>query len=199
MRVFYQQSEFSGACGLHTVCSALVTLDMAKSSALTEMSRRKSGVPARVWQNFSHTYFSGVDAPEYVELLKSLNLPLQVTARHGHAQGVDAAALDWLMHGDLVSVAFESVPNGRTRHWALGVGVEGRCIARQEFPDTILLLDPATAEPQFSVANARLKAMPRATDRARTKQLLWSYESPSWSTEQVRLMSAVRIRPETWS
>jgi len=196
MRVFFPQSDIDGACGLHSLCAALVILNEAKSSALSDMSRRKHGVPAVVWAAFQPTYFTGVNPPEFVDLVKSLSLPIQVTARHGHAQDVDTAALDWLMHGDLVAVAFESVPNSRTRHWALGVGVEGSCIARKELPDTILLLDPGAAEPHFGVANARLKALPKANYRVRTKQIVWAYESPSWSTEQVRLLSAVRLRSE---
>ena len=198
MRVFFSQSDIDGACGLHTLSAALVILGLAKSSALTEMSRRKHGVPAAVWAAFRHTYFNGVNPPEFVELVKSLELPIHVTARHGHAEGVDAVALDSLMHGDLVAVAFESVANSRTRHWALAVGIEGTCIARKEIPDTILLLDPGAAEPHFGVANARLTALPGATDRARTKLLVWAYESPCWPTEQVRLLSAVRFKPETW-
>ena len=199
MRVFFPQSDIDGACGLHSLCAALVILNEAKSSALSDMSRRKHGVPAAVWAAFQPTYFTGVNPPEFVELVKSLNLQLQVTARHGHEHGVDAAALDWLMHGDLVAVAFESVPNSRTRHWALGVGVEGSCLARKELPDTILLLDPSADEPHFGVANARLKALPRTSSRTPTKKLVWAYESPCWPTEQVRLLSAVRLKSETWA
>jgi hypothetical protein len=172
MRVFFPQSEIDGACGLHSLCSALVILDLAKSSALTEMSRRKHGVPATVWSAFGKTYFTGINPPEFVELVKSLDLPIQVTARYSHVEGIDTAALDWLMHGDLVAVAFESVQNSRTRHWALGVGVEGSCIARKELPDTILILDPSADEPHFGVANARLKALPKTSARTPNKQLV---------------------------
>lgn len=199
MRVFYSQSDLDSSCGLHTACSAIVALGLAKSSALTDMARRKSGVPARVWKVFAHTYFIGVNPPEFVELVKSLNLPIQVTARHGHAHCVDAAAMDWLMRGDLVALAFESVAGSRTRHWALALGVEGACVARKEVPDTILLLDPSAVEPRFVVANARLKALLHTASRSRSKQIEWAYESPCWTAEKVKLLSAVRLRPETWA
>lgn len=209
MRVFFPQSDIDGACGLHVLCSALVIQDLAKSSALTDMARRKHGVPARVWEAWAHTYFSGVNPPEFVELVKSLGLPIQVTARHGHAEGVDAAALEWLMRGDLVALAFESVINSRTRHWALAVGAEGNRVARKDVPDTILLLDPGATEPHYSVANAWLK-VPAANGSSKSKtaasstrlksnRRVWDYESACFPTEQIHFISAVRFKPEAWS
>jgi len=209
MRVFFPQSDIDGACGLHVLCSALVALDLAKSSALADMPKRKHGVPARVWEVFAHTYFSGVNPPEFVDLVKSLELPVQVTARHGHAEGVDAAALDWLMRGDLVALAFESVVNSRTRHWALAVGAEGNCVGRKDVPDTILLLDPGATEPHYGVANAWLKVSAAngssksqtvdSSTRMKSKRMVWNYESACFPTEQVHLISAVRLKPEAWS
>ena len=63
VRFFMQQSDLDGACGVHIAAMILAIHDLAKPSALHEMSHRKSGVSALVWQAFQHTYFAGVLTP----------------------------------------------------------------------------------------------------------------------------------------
>ena len=62
VRVFFQQGDIDGACGIHVFAAILVIFDLAKSVALQDMPKRKFGVPAAVWSVFSHTFFAGVHA-----------------------------------------------------------------------------------------------------------------------------------------
>ncbi|NMM77662.1 hypothetical protein B2J89_13335 [Acidovorax sp. SRB_24] len=208
VRFFMQQSDLDGACGVHIAAMILAIHDLAKPSALHEMSHRKSGISALVWQAFQHTYFAGVHPEEWVELVDGLNLPLALTAKYGVQDDADGRALEWLMRGgDLVALAFASVKHSRTKHWALAVGVEGAVVGKVHLPDTILLLDPSAGEPSFNVANARMRLhAPRASSRStkpkalnstgetKRKPVIWLYEAAEWSAEEVRLLAAVRIR-----
>jgi hypothetical protein len=81
VRVFFGQGDIDGACGVHVLSAVLVLMGLAKNSALQDMPRRKYGVPAEVWATFSHTFFCGVHAHEFVELADTLKLPLNLTLR----------------------------------------------------------------------------------------------------------------------
>lgn len=211
VRFFMQQSDLDGACGVHIAAMILAIHDLAKPSALHEMSHRKSGVSALVWQAFQHTYFAGVHPEEWVELMDSLNLPLFLTAKYGIQDNADGHALEWLMRGgDLVALAFASVKHTRTKHWALAVGVEGAAVGKVQTPDTIILIDPSAAEPSFSPANARLRlpttglgsrqaslSRPKSSGDAKRKPVHWLYEAAEWNAEEVRLLAAVRVRRRT--
>ena len=208
VRFFMQQSDLDGACGVHIAAMILAIHDLAKPSALHEMSHRKTGVAAMVWQAFQHTFFAGVHPEEWVELMDGLNLPLALTAKYGAQDNADGHALEWLMKGgDLVALAFASVKHSRTKHWALAVGVEGNAIGKVQTPDTILLLDPSASEPSFSPSNARLRlpttgpgsrrappdSLKSSKDRKR-KPVHWMYEAAEWNAEEVRLLAAVRLQ-----
>ena len=208
VRFFMQQSDLDGACGVHVAAMILAIHDLAKPSALHEMSHRKTGVAAAVWQAFQHTYFAGVHPEEWVELVDSLNLPLTLTVKYGIQDNVDGHALQWLMRGgDLVALAFASVKHTRTKHWALAVGVEGNAVGKVQTPDTIILLDPSAGEPSFSSANARLRlpmtgpgsrqaspSRPKTSGDAKRKPVHWLYEAAEWNAEEVRLLAAVRLQ-----
>ena len=204
---FMQQSMLDSACGVHVFAMRLVILDLAKASALQDMSHRRYGVAAEVHRAFEPTYFKGVHARDWVELVQGLKLPLALQARHASDENVDGPAVDWLMRGDLVAVAFASVLHQRTKHWALAVGVEGVVTGQRHQPQRILLLDPSAPEPVFRPFNARLslpqtglgsrraKSIERGKAGARSrKPWLWRYESESWSPETVYLLAAVRVR-----
>jgi hypothetical protein len=53
----------------------MVIFDLAKASAMHDMSQRKYGVAAEVWNAFGPTYFTGMHAKDWVELVNSLALP----------------------------------------------------------------------------------------------------------------------------
>lgn len=208
VRFFMQQSDLDGACGVHIAAMILAIHDLAKPSALHEMSHRKSGVSALVWQVFQHTYFAGVHPEEWVELMDGLNLPLALTAKYGVQDNADGHALEWLMRGsDLVALAFASVKHTRTKHWALAVGVEGAAVGKLHSPDTILLLDPSASEPSFATFNARLRLpvtgpgrrrpppnWPKSSEDGKRKPVHWLYEAAEWNAEEVRLLAAVRLQ-----
>lgn len=208
VRFFMQQSDLDGACGVHIAAMILAIYDLAKPSALHEMSHRKSGVAATVWQAFQHTYFAGIHPEEWVELMDGLNLPLALTAKYGMQENVDGHAVEWLMRGgDLVALAFASVKHGRTKHWALAVGVEGAAVGKVHTPDTILLLDPSASEPGFAPFNARLRLptsgpgsrraspnLPKPSEDGKRKPVHWLYEAAEWNAEEVRLLAAVRLQ-----
>lgn len=208
VRCFMQQSMLDGACGTHVLAMILVIFDLAKASAMHNMSQRKHGVPAAVWKVFGPKYFCGIHAQEWVELVNSLTLPLKLTAKYATTEHVDQHALNWLMRGELVALVFASVKHQRTNHWALAVGVEGMACGakRQPQPQRILLLDPGGSEPSFQAFNARLRLSATGAGSCQVQQLhlpaddaklptaLWHYESESWSAELVRLLAAVRVR-----
>lgn len=208
VRFFMQQSDLDGACGVHIAAMILALHDLAKPSALHDMSHRKSGVASAVWQSYRHTYFAGVHPEEWVELLDGLNLPLALTAKYGVQENADGHALEWLMRGgDLVALAFASVKHTRTKHWALAVGVEGAAVGKVHTPDTILLLDPSASEPSFAPFNARLRlplsgpgsrrAPPnllKPSEDGKRKPVHWLYEAAEWNVEEVRLLAAVRLQ-----
>ena len=210
MPCFMQQSNLDGACGTHVLAMILVIFDLAKASAMHDMSQRKHGVPAEVWKAFGPYYFAGVHAKDWVELVTGLALPLKLTTKYGYQEQADRYAVDWLMQGHLVALAFASVQHQRTKHWALAVGVEGSVVGPQQQVQRILLLDPSAGEPVFRAFNARLSLPMTGTGSRRAKSLqtnpanpangsanklvLWLYESESWSPELVRLLAAVRIR-----
>lgn len=206
VRCFMQQSMLDGACGTHVLAMILVIFDLAKASAMHNMSQRKHGVAAAVWKVFGPKYFCGIHAQEWVELVNSLALPLKLTVKYATTERVDQHALNWLMRGELVALVFASVKHQRTNHWALAVGVEGMASGAKRQPQRILLLDPGGSEPSFQAFNARLRLsttgacsrqfqqLPLSADDAKLPTALWHYESESWSAELVRLLAAVRVR-----
>lgn len=208
VRFFMQQSDLDGACGVHIAAMILAIHDLAKPSALHEMSHRKTGISALLWSAFRHTYFAGVHPEEWVELMDGLKLPLVLTTKYGVQENADGHALEWLMRGgDLVALAFASVKHTRTKHWALAVGVEGAVVSKVHTPDTILLLDPSASEPSFSPFNARLRLpladpgsrraqpnLPKPSEDGKRKPVHWLYEAAEWNAEEVRLLAAIRLQ-----
>ena len=208
VRCFMQQSTLDGACGVHVFAAICAIFGLAKVSALHNMSQRKYGVPAEIWKAFGPTYFTGVHAKDWVKLVNSLALPLKLTAKYGANDHVDQHALDWLMHGELVALAFASVLHQRTKHWALAVGVEGLVEGQQHQVKRILLLDSCAGPPVFRTFNARLSLPVTGFGSRRAKLLqqdkkpvhkvlFWLYESESWCPELVHLLAAVRVRKIT--
>ena len=211
VRVFFDQGCIDSACGLHMLSSALVILDQAKSIALVEMSKRRYGVPAIVFEAFEHTYFTGVHPKEFVSLVDSLQLPLNLKLVEAATGECDRWLVDSLMAGELVAVVTANAKNtSRDQHWTLAVGVEGTCMGREHRPDTVLLLDPSATEPIYRPHNARLRvatsghgsAGGKAAERlykainrqGGNQRIVWHYESESFGSEPMVIMAAVRFR-----
>lgn len=207
VRPFMQQSDLDGACGVHLAAMIVSIYGLAKPSALHEMGRRKFGLAAEIFSAFKHTYFTGVHAAEWVELFNGLHLPLQLTSKFGVEDNADGHAVEWLMRGEMVALAFASIKHQKTKHWSLGIAIEGAVIDKIHRPDTILLLDPSASEPGFQAFNARMRLpvsgaggrsaksnLVKPSDAGKRKPVTWLYESMEWNAEEVRLLAAVRIR-----
>lgn len=131
MALFQAQESFDGACFLHVFAAVITILDLAKHDALADVSRRKYGVPAKVFNAFCYTYFEGIHAHDFVDLVNNkLVLPLSLTLRQAADGGLDKWTMDNLMHGELLAVTFASVKNRRTKHWVLCTGCEGSASGR---------------------------------------------------------------------
>ena len=206
--VFFAQGCMDRACCLHVFSAALIIFDLAKHDALEDMSRRKYGLPAEVFSAFRHTFFEGLHAHDFVELVNNkLKLPLSLTLRQAADGGLDKWTVDNLMRGELLAVTFASVKNHRTKHWALCTGCEGSASGRAILPDTIHLLDPSASAPSFAYFNARLRLPTSGPGSRRTppnllipsenskrKPVHWLYEAAEWNAEEVRLLAAVRLQ-----
>jgi hypothetical protein len=214
VRVFFDQGCIDSACGLHVLSSVLVIFDLAKSVALVDMTKRKYGVPAIVFEAFEHTYFNGVNPKEFVRLTDSLDLQMNLTLMEAATADCDRWVVDCLMAGELLALVTASAKNtSRDQHWTLAVGIEGLCIGREHRPDTILLLDPSATEPRYRPHNARLRvaisgpgsAGGKAAERlyqpknrhARNQRIVWHYESEDFASEPAVLIAAVRFRLST--
>lgn len=208
VRPFMKQSDLDAACGIHLVAMIAAIFGLAKPSALHDMARRKYGVAAEIWTTFGHTYFSGAHALEWLQLLSDLDLPIELTSKFEGEDNVDGHAVDWLMAGDLVAIAVASIKHSKTKHWTLGVGIEGSVLTDETLlPDTLLLLDPSGSEPSFTAHNARLR-LPTTGDgmrspkcnlvgmdsKGKTKPVTWLYEAAEWNAEEVKLLAAIRVR-----
>ena len=206
------QGSLDGACCLHVFAAVLTILDLAKHDALADMSRRKYGVPAEVFKAFRSTYFDGIHAHDFVDLVNNeLELPLNLTLRQAADGGLDKWTMDNLMRGELMACTFASVKNRRTKHWVLCTGCEGSASGRVIKPDTILVLDPSGGEAQYAAFNARMvvpqtgpgsrggKTVDELQKSKSSKPIDWMYESPIAVNEPVRLTAAVRFRLTEWS
>jgi hypothetical protein len=208
VRPFMKQGDLDAACGIHLVAMIVAIFGLAKPSALHDMARRKYGVSAEIWAAYGHTYFTGVHALEWVQLFDDLELPVELTSKFEGEDNVDGYAVDWLMAGDLVAIAVASIKHSKTKHWTLGVGVEGAVLTdKTHVPDTLLLLDSCSTEPSFTAHNARLKLptggdgtrLPKCnlvgTDsKGKTKPATWLYEAAEWHAEEIKLLAAIRLR-----
>ena len=210
--LFQTQGSLDGACSLHVFAAVLTILGLAKHDALADMSRRKYGVPAEVFKAFRSTYFDGIHARDFVDLVNNeLELPLNLTLRQAADGGLDKWTMDNLMRGELMACTFASVKNRRTKHWVLCTGCEGSASGRVIKPDTILVLDPSGGEAQYAASNARLvvpqtgpgsrggKSVDELQKSKSSKPIDWMYESPTAVNEPVRLTAAVRFRLTEWS
>ena len=210
--LFQTQGSLDGACCLHVFAAVLTILGLAKHDALADMTRRKYGLSAEIFKAFRHTYFDGIHAHDFVDLVNNeLMLPLSLALRQAADGGLDKWTMDNLMHGELMACTFASVKNRRTKHWVLCTGCEGSASGRVIKPDTILVLDPSGGEAQYAAFNARMvvpqtgpgsrggKTVDELQKSKSSKPIDWMYESPTAVNEPVRLTAAVRFRLTEWS
>jgi hypothetical protein len=147
--------------------------------------------------NMGPYFLTGVTAPELKTAVDSLELPLKLTLRHTNDKSggvppstcadVSAFAIDCLFKGKLTMLAYASLKN-QHQHWVLGVGVEGLGVPSKQTVDSLLVLDPADCLQPYAVANGWLR---RAIGAKQRQAGHWMYEGPGFSSEPVRLISAV--------
>lgn len=189
--VFLRQSEIDSACAHHCVAMALITLGLVKRSAVINQAKRKSGIAAQLHRTLAAGWFEGFYAKQLFEAIESMKLPL-VARLSDDFKGVDAFAVDALLKGELVLMAYESERN-RYRHWVLGVGVSGLQSGKSLPVDTLLVLCPSSDPVPLASHNARLYRE-RATKFPKSSaSVSWQFESMPYSAEPVRLMSAISL------
>lgn len=196
--LLFRQSEIDGACSVHSLCTVLVALNLARGQALTHMAHRKYGLPADVWRELARdVFFSGCMAEDLVERVNRLRLPLKLTARYLRDADLDHFAVKNLYQGHLTMLSFRSVlAGGKTHHWAVGTSVSGLQHGRTTTVDTIYMLDSACDEIPMSAFNARLRiktptAAKTLLTKPTAKPIHWLYDSLDWPAEAVRLTGAV--------
>lgn len=193
--VHFRQGDVDSACGLCCVSMALAALGLVKASALESMSRRKFGVASAVWRAFQPTYFTGINAPELCDAVRSLALLLRLTMRHaanrndvGAHRAVSEFALSSLSSGALVMLAYRSLANGH-QHWLLATGCGGLEVGRRVANDTIYVLDPSNDTLPLAVFNSVLTR----TERKGTAHPTWNLECGAGYVVPVTLISAIRF------
>lgn len=189
--VFLRQSDLDSACAHHCVATALIIVGLIKRSAVLNQAKRKSGIAAQLYKTLADKWFDGLHAKPLLEALQSMNLPLVLHMRDNF-KGVDAFAVDALLKGQLVLMAYESERN-RHRHWVLGVGVSGLQSGKSLPVDTLLVLCPSSDPVPLASHNARLWRDQATTFGKRCTSTSWQFESMPYFSEPVLLMSAISL------
>jgi hypothetical protein len=193
--VHFRQGDVDSSCGLCCVNIALATLGVIKASALESQTRRRFGLASKVWRAFQPTFFTGINAPELYDALRSLALPLRLTMRHAanrkdisSHRAVSEFALSSLRGGALVMLAYRSLANGH-QHWILATGCGGFEVGRRVSYETIYVLDPSNDTLALAVYNSVLTR----TERKGTAHPAWNLECGAGYVVPVTLISAIRF------
>ena len=193
--IHYRQGSFDGSCAACCVAIVLSSGSLVKASALDAMARRTFGVAAAVWKALQHTFFTGVNAPELCDAVRSLSLPIRLTMRHvvdrndvaGHRAVADFAMAS-LRRGALVMIAYRSLRD-QHQHWMVGTGIGGLEFGRRVDYDTIFVLDPSTDALSLAVYNSVLSRV----QRKGTAHPAWNLECGAGYVVPVTLISAIRF------
>ena len=192
---FRQGDVADSSCGLCCVSIALAALGLVKATALESMTRRRHGVASDVWRVFQPTFFTGINAPELCEAVRSLELPLRLTMRHAEDRkdveahkSVSDFALTSLRQGALVMLAYASLRD-RHQHWLLATGVGGLECRRSVDYETIYVLDPSCDPLPLAVYNSTLSRV----ERKGTVHPAWNLDGGGGYFVPVTLVSAIRF------
>ena len=188
--VFMRQSDIDSACGPHCVAMALMILGLVKRNAVINQANRKHGLAAQLYRTLADSWFEGLYAQPLFDAIESLKLPL-VVRLSDNFKGVDAFAVKALLDGNLVLLAFEGKKHNR--HWILGVGASGFQTGKSVCVDTLLVLCPSSDLVPLACHNARLHREPATKFTKAGASVSWQFESMPYSSEPVRLMSAISL------
>ena len=169
---------------------ALIILGLVKRNAVINQAKRKHGIAAKLHQTLSDSWFDGVYAQPLFDAIESMKLPL-VPRLRDNFKGVDAFAVRALLDGTLVLLAFEGDRN--YRHWILALGVSGFQTGKSVAVDTLLALCPSSDPVPLTSHNARLYREPATKLTKAGTSVSWQFESMPYSSEPVRLMSAISL------
>ena len=189
--VFLRQSELDSACAHHCLSMAFLILGLAKRNAMVNQATRKSGVAATLYQALADGWFKGFHALPLYQAIERMRLPLLLEMRDDF-EGVDAFAVNALLKGQLVMLAYQSERNGH-RHWVLGVGVSGLQSGKSFPVDTILVLCPSSDPVPLASHNARLWQEEATTFSKGCTSTSWQFESMPYASEPVLLMAAISL------
>ena len=189
--VLLRQSDIDGACAHHCVAMALIIMGLIKRSAVLTQAKRKHGIAAQLYQTLADGWFEGFHAKPLLDALHQMELPVILRMRDDF-EGVDAFAVEALQRGLLTLVAYESQRNHH-RHWVLGVGVSGFETGESFAVDTLLVLCPSSDLVPLASHNGRLQRDQAITVTKGDTPSSWQFESMPYSSEPVRLMSAISM------
>lgn len=192
--MFMRQSDMDSACGPHCVAMALITLGLVKRSAVLNQANRKHGLAAQLYRTLADSWFEGLYAQPLFDAIESLKLPLVARLRDNF-KGVDAFAVDALRNGNLVLLVLDGLRNPHHRHWVLAVGVSGFQTGQSLSVDTVLALCPSSDPVPLASHNARLHREQATKFTKSGASASWQFDSMPYSSEPVRLTSAISLEP----
>ncbi|MBJ2154583.1 hypothetical protein [Variovorax sp. IB41] len=186
-----RQGEADSACAMYSLAMALVILDLVKRSAVLAMAHRKYGVAADLYTMLGDSWHEGAYAPDVVEALEAMELPITVRWADGFDRGVDAFAVDSLKRAQLTLISYEAVKDHH-RHVVLGVGCGGIAVGQKLTVDSLLVLDPSDDALPFASCNGILSIDKPVTFDKRRASVHWHYTTMGQS-EPVKLLSAISL------
>jgi hypothetical protein len=189
--IHLRQSDLDGACGIHSVYSALVLLGLCSASEVLRPKHRRTGLVALVHDLLGDGWHDGTSPEETVDALEQL--PLEVDWATGVNRGVDRFVVERLLAGAVAMVVQQPIIGG-VSHWVLAVGCSGVERNGAIKVDTVYCLDPSSAMPPFALANATLRATKPVQDWSRRRtSVKWWNESYGGRSGTVVLEDAVAL------
>lgn len=151
--VFFPQSPFDKACGIHALAVSLALAARVPRGSLENLASATRGPWRAFWESAHATYFEGTSCRDLEKCVS-------------HLDGVAAQRLRITSPEQLYRVCRAAIESGgvplldlqgpQIAHWSVGVGVE----CRGAVPSAVLCLDPSAGAPWACFANARLSLTP---------------------------------------
>lgn len=150
---FSFQGSWDGGCALHSAAMAIAMLGHLERPL--HVSQRRSGTDAEFWKRAQRYYLTGICLNELATLMWELNWGLRPELFEGaHARVVSFCEQE-LARGWPVVISWRE-RHRSSLHAVLVVGTESYQIGRALMSHTLLVLDPAEAEPSLAVYNVRM-------------------------------------------
>ncbi|MDB5743451.1 MAG: hypothetical protein JWR68_1766 [Polaromonas sp.] len=193
VEVLLRQSDIDSSCSAHAFATALLILGVVKRNAVLQQAKRKHGVAAVLYRTLADSWFEGLHAKPFFDAIQSMTLPI-LPRLCDISKKVDAFAVNALLKGKLVLIAYTSERDGHS-HWVLAVGVSGFQIGKTWEVDTLFVLCSSSEPVPLASHNARLNCAQPTDFGKKTASTVWQFESMPYSSEPVRLTSAIALEP----